>query len=718
MTTIESSPDKAQTPEAALPGKTAGMARGARITQLLRPRRVAFIGGAGLVPAIAYTRAQGFDGIIDIVNRRRAELAGIACVATVDALPAVPDLAFIAVPKDAVLETVAALARLGAGAAICNSSGFAEIDPQGSARQAALVAAAQGMPVIGPNCPGFGNFFDHAVFMVDHFGNHAPARGVAVISNGGAYLSDLGCADRSLPIGYLIGMGNQAMVSMADMLEAVLDDPRVSAVNLYFEALTDVARLSRCAALAARNGVPVVVLKGGRTGAGARAARSHTASLSGSAQIASALFRRFGWIEVQTPSEAIETLKMLAWSALPQGRRTGFITSSGSYAVIGADLAEREGLELVPPSRAAAARLTPLLPDFVAPANPLDISTAQDTDDARQQAIFDAFLADAPDLAIQVMCYPPVGGWDVAIWDASTLAFANAAAGRPAAFINTLPESLPRLVRERLAGAGVAPLQGLEDGMRAVGHAARYGARRNMLRDLRAGLELPEPTVAAGAPSLWDEAQAKAWLAQSGLPVPASAVWSRDTSQRQPFAYPVAVKALAEGLLHKSEVGAVALGIGSSDAVATEIASMRQRLAHQGIDAQHFLVEQMVSGAVAELLVGLRREPGIGLVLTLAIGGIAVELLKDSCTLILPASRDAITQALHGLRTFPLLTGWRGRPACALDAALDAIEGLVRFCMQHAEVCELEINPLMLTPDAAWIADAVLSVRQAPPPTS
>ena len=689
------------------------MARGERITRMLRPRRVAFIGGAGLAPAIAYSRAQGFDGVIDIVNPRRAKLAGISCVPTLDALPAVPDLAFIAVPKEAVTETVAALARLGAGGAVCNSSGFAETDQQGSARQAALVAAAQGMPVIGPNCPGFGNYFDRAVFLMDHFGNHAPARGVAVISNGGAYLSDLGCADRSLPIGYLIGMGNQAAVSMADMLEAVLDDSRVSAVNLYFESLADVARLSRGAALAARKGVPVVVLKGGRTSAGARAAQSHTASLSGSAAIASALFQRFGWIEVQTPSEAIETLKMLGCTALPQGRRTGFITSSGSYAVIGADLAEREGLQLAPPSPAAAARLLPLLPDFVGPANPLDISTAQDTNVARQQEIFDAFLADQPDLAIQVMCYPPAGGWDIAIWDATTLAFSNASAGRPAAFINTLPESLPRQARERLAAAGVAPLQGLEDGMRAVGHATRYGASRALLRERHANLPLPEPTFANAVSAMLDESQAKAWLAECGLPVPASIVWSRDAAQGQHIVYPVAVKALAPGLLHKTEIGAVALGIGSPDGVAAEIAAMQQRLARQGIDAPRFLVEQMVSGAVAELLAGLRREPGIGLVLTLAIGGVAVELLKDSCTLILPAARADLLRALQRLRMFPLLTGWRGRPPGALDAALDAIEGLAGFCTDHPEVCQLEINPLLVTPDAAWIVDAVLSVNQA-----
>lgn len=683
-----------------------------RLRRMLSPRRVAFIGGAGLTPAIAYSRAQGFDGTIDVVNPQRAELCGISCVPSIDALPQAPDLAFIAVPKDAVIDTVAALARIGAGGAVCNSSGFAESDAAGTVRQAALVAAADDMPVIGPNCPGFGNYFDHAVFMMDHFGNHAPARGVAVISNGGAYLSDLGCADRSLPIGYMVGMGNQAAVSMAEMLEAVLEDPRVCAVNLYFEGLGDVARLSRGAAVAARNGVPVVVVKGGRTASGTRAAQSHTASLSGSAEIASALFRRFGWIEAQTPSEAIETLKMLSCTALPQGRRTAFITSSGSYAVLGADLAEREGLQLTPPSGAVADRIAPLLPDFVGPANPLDISTAQTAEVAPQQAIFDDFLSDAHDMALQVMCYPPDGGWDIAIWEATTLAFSQAAAGRPAAFINTLPESLPRHVRERLAAAGVAPLQGLEDGMRAVGHAARYGAARSVLRDRHAELALPEPKSAPDNRSQVDEAQAKAWLAEFGLPVPPAMVFAHEAPLAPAVAFPVALKALADGLLHKTEVGAVALGIADADALVAAISVMRQRLAAQGIAPKGFLVEQMVHGGIAELLAGLRREPGVGLVLTLAVGGVAVELLKDTQTLVLPASRERILQALQRLRLYPLLTGWRGRPAVALDAALDAIDGLARFCAAHEEVSELEVNPLILTAEGAWIADAVLALNR------
>ena len=399
-----------------------------------------------LRPAIEYMQAGGFSGDAVAVNPKRATIAGVPCVASVSELPWVPDVAILVIPKDAVIETVRALSAQGCGGVVCITSGFSE-SADGATRQADLIDAAGDMPVIGPNCPGIANFLDGSAFMMDHFGTHAPGKGVAVISNGGAYLSDLGCADRSQPIAYLIGLGNQAMVTVADMLDVVLDDPRVTAVNIYFEGITNVAKLSRAAAKAARKGIPVVAIKGGRSQAGTRAAQSHTASLSGDAAVASALFRRFGWIEVTTPSEAIETVKKLSFTPVPKGLKTGFITSSGSYAVLGGDIAEKAGLRMEPPSTDAAPAIDAALPPYVGPANPLDISDAHGWPQADQLPIYQAFARDDYDLFAQVMCYPPEGGWDMTTWDATTGALAQAKGDRPAAFVNTLAESLPKEAR-------------------------------------------------------------------------------------------------------------------------------------------------------------------------------------------------------------------------------------------------------------------------------
>ncbi len=674
------------------------------LQRICHPSTVAFFGGSSIEPALDYLAANGFDGEVLAVNPKRDRIGSFHCVHSVADLPWVPDLAVLVVPKESVIGIVTELSGIGCGGVICISSGFSESD-EGEDLQRQLVVAAGEMPVIGPNCPGMANFLDGAVFMMDHFGRHRPVRGVAVISNGGAYLSDLGCADRSLPIAYLAGLGNQVMVSVADMLLEILDDARVTAVNIYFESIRDVETLSMAAAKAADRGIPVVALKGGRTRAGRRAAQSHTASLSGDAEVASALFERFGWIEVGTPSEAIETLKMLSFTAIPNGMSTGLVTSSGSYAVLGGDIAESLGLEMKPPGKAAAVSLVSALPPYVGSANPLDISDAHGWSKERQIPIYRAFLQDDYDVAVQVMCYPPEGGWERSSWDATSSAFAEAAASRPAAFVNTLAEALPRDAREKMIAEGVAPLQDMEDGLRAVAHVCRYGARR---KDLNPGdMLLGTPPEIAKDILQVNEAEAKSELTTAGLSVPRQ--WRVLPGDEPPdIECRCVLKAVVPGLLHKTEAGAVVLGLEPNE-LADEIRCMQSRLALQSLLADEFLIEEMITAAVGELLVGLRRTPEIGLVLTLAIGGVAVELAGEATTLILPARRDQLERALRSLSWYPMIAGYRSKPAANLKSILDTLEGLIEFVTERPAVRELEINPLMLTDSEAVITDVLLT---------
>ncbi len=683
---------------------------------MLRPDSAVFIGGATLEPAIAYCRARGYRGRLYAVNPKREKLAGLNCLPRIEDLPEAPDLAFVAVPKEAVGEVVPALAALGSGAAVCNSAGFSEMEGGGHDRQAALISAAGDMPILGPNCPGFANFADGAVFMMDHFGNHGPGGKVAVLSNGGAYLSDLGCADRGLAMAYLIGLGNQAIVSLADMLSLVLEDSRVRAVNLYFESILDAPQLSQAALEAARRGVAVVTVKGGRSRAGERATLSHTASLAGEAEVATALFERLGFLQVASQSEALETLKMLVSTRHPKGRRAALVTSSGSYAVLGADQAERAGLELPPPSPRAAAALSQVLPSFVGPANPLDIATAHDAGEGEQRRIYDALLGDEVDIALQVMCFPPPGGWEPAGWKRATRALAAAAAARglPCAFVNTLPEALPRAARDWMLADGMAPLMGLEDGIRAVGHAARYAEIVARLTPSPEAEVLLPPLKDGAARVFLDEAQAKARLDSIGIPVPRSIVWS---AGREPpldqLRFPVALKALSPQLTHKSELDAVSLNLPDAASVKAAIGAMRHALASRapGMKVERYLIEEMVTDGLGELLIGIRRVAGIGLALTLGSGGVAAELLGDRVTLLLPAGRQRIEAALRQLKLFPLLEGWRGRPRADVRAALDVIEALARFAQCRPGLSEVEINPLIVRPvgKGAFAVDALLA---------
>lgn len=673
-----------------------------RLKQLLRPRSAVFIGGSRLSAALDYCRANQFEGEMYVVNPFRSDIAGLPCYPTIADLPTVPDLGFVSVPKEAVIETVAALAKAGVAGAICNSAGFSEIAGEGIELQEAFVMAAGEMPVIGPNCPGMANFVDRSVFMQDHFGDHVGVTGgVAVISNGGAYLSDLGTAQRSLPLAYSIGMGNQAVLSVADLFDAILDDERVQAVNLYLESVQDVTKLSQAALKALEREVPVVVVKGGRSQAGQRATQSHTASLAGDDVVLSALFDRLGFIRCATPDEAIETLKMLIFTGRPAGRRLAFNTSSGTYAVLGSDTAESAGLEITPLPGDVGQMLEPLLPAYLTPGNPLDIADGQAWDADRLAALFDPFLTGPYDMAVQVMCFPPDGGTDAESWYGVTDAFARSAkkAGLPCAFVNTLADALPQAARERMIANGMVPLQGLRSGFQAIANAALYNEilSKFQMQSIDSVLMPAAPVLDSTAGHQLNEAESKAILKQAGVLVPQS-LHTVEMEKPWPLAdltYPVVVKAVSNQLLHKSEYGAVILNIQTPEDVLDKVFEIQERFLHD--PTVSFLIEEMVTDSVAELLVSVRHISGIGQALTLGLGGVMVELYKDTQTILLPASLEDIRAALRALKYYPLFVGWRGKPAADLDQIVQTINQIGTFAQsQQNELLELEINPLIV----------------------
>ena len=557
---------------------------------------------------------------------------------SVDQLPEIPDLGFVSVPKEYVIENVKALAEMDVSGTVCNSAGFSELKDDGMDREAELIEAAGSMPVLGPNCPGFANFVDNAAFMQDHFGDHENVeQGVAVISNGGAYISDVCCARRSLPVAYAVGVGNQAMLSIGNMLNVVLDDPRVKAVNLYIESFHNVPALGQAALKAVRKNIPIVVVKGGRTEAGERAAQTHTASIAGDNVVASALFERFGFIEAVNQIQAIETLKMLTCTKRPQGSRVAFLTSSGSYAVIGGDAAQRTGLEIPPMPEVIIEAIKPQIPHFVLPSNPLDIAEAQfESDDVHQNIFSTVLTGDKYDLALLVMSFPPPDGWVSESWyrTAENFALVCEQLDIPCAFINTVPEDLPQDAREQMVKRGLAPLMGIDHGMQAIGDAVRAQQIQKRLSQLSDDeILLPDCDRSADKAYSFDENTAKKMLARHGVSVPDGCVIRCSDDVPELLQYPVVVKALSADLLHKTELGAVELNVIGHEALQNVVASMNQRLSEKVPELQTdaFLVEQMVPNVVAELMVGIRYVEQIGFTLTLAVGGVAVGIVERCC---------------------------------------------------------------------------------------
>lgn len=693
--------------------------------RLLHPKSIAIIGGADAAEVIRQCRRSGYAGEVWAVNSRRAELAALPCYGSVGALPAAPDAAFVAVPREATVEVVADLARLGAGGAVCYASGFAEVGEEGARWQQALSGAAGSMPLLGPNCYGLLNHLDGCALWPDRAGGRRVERGVAILTQSGNIGLNLSMQRHHLPVAYVIALGNMARLGFTALIDALLTDPRVTAIGLHIEGLAEVPAFSAVALRALRQGVPIVALKTGASKLGAQLASSHTSALAGPDALVDALFERTGIARVHDLPALLETLKLLHVCGPLAGRRIGSLSCSGGEASLVADLGERAGLVFPPLPSDVQHALAEVLGPHVPLANPLDYHTYIWADVPRLTACFAALRRAPIDASMLVLDFPNIGADGAANpgemapgWQESLDAFSAAQLGEPgsnqqpaALVVSSLSELMPEVAAQRALAAGIAPMQGLGEALQALKAAAFIGSRHAEVEQLQAVAQLP--TLLTGEACAFTEAEAKQKLAVFGVPVPAQRTVNSvaaAVAAAAAIGYPVVVKAHSPLLAHKSEAGAVKLNLRDDAEVREAVEAMAARDPSIG----SWLVEAMVGNGVAELLVGITRDPQFGLALTLGAGGVHVELFGDTRTLLWPAQRGEIEAALLGLRCAPLLRGHRGKPAADLPALLDAIEAVLGFAEAHAaELVELEINPLIAIPHGAVAVDALLRLADS-----
>ena len=709
----------------------ATVAESKALRRLFSPRHIAVFGGASAQEAVRQCQALGFDGPIWPVHPTRKEMEGLACFASVQDLPEAPDASFVAVPRQATVEVVRQLAARGAGGAICYASGFAEVGGDGVALQAALVQAAGSMALIGPNCYGMLNYLDGVALWPDQHGGQRQSQGVALITQSGNIGLNLTMQTRGLPLAYLITVGNKAGNSMESLVESLLSDPRVSVIGLHIEGLDDVAAFSRVAIKALRQGVPLVALKAGSSALGAQTAMSHTSSLAGPDALYDALFARCGIARVRDPAGLIETCKFLHVHGPLSGKRIISASCSGGEASLVADLAQPRGLEMpaIPP--AAQARLRAMLGDKVNVANPLDYHTYIWGDLAAQTECFSGLMDCGFDASLLVLDYPRLDRCSADSWGTTVAAFAAAASsgGHGATVVASLPEDLPEEYANALMAQGIAPMHGIPDCLDAIAHAARMGAARARSSELHplselvplvwqasngqvdaAGVQAAQNCTASGAPSnTLDEAAGKQALAAFGLPAPrglvVSAAEAADVADS--LGYPVVVKAVSAQLAHKTEAGGVQLNVQNAEGV-------RAAMARMAALSDRFLIEQMATQVVAEIIVGVQRDAQFGLSLTLGAGGILVELLQDVQTLLFPVARADVQSALRGLKAWPLLAGFRGKAAGDVEALVDAVLAIATYAQANAHrLLELDVNPVLVMPEGQGVLAVDALIRLA-----
>ncbi len=679
------------------------------LRRLFAPRHVAVFGGGAAVEVVRQCRALGFDGAIWPLHPRHAQVEGYPCFRDVASLPEAPDASFIAVPRDATVDIVAQLAARGAGGVICYASGFAEVGGSGIALQRRLVAAAGDMPLVGPNCYGMLNYLDGVALWPDQHGGERVGRGVAIVSQSGNIALNLTMQRRNLPLAYLITVGNKAGVGIESIVEALLQDERVSAIGLHIEGLDDISAFSQVALQALARGVPLVALKAGSSVIGASTAISHTGSLAGPDALYDALFKRLGIARVADPAGLLETLKLLHVFGALAGRRIISASCSGGEASLVADLAQPRRLELPVLPVPARDALHAVLGDKVALANPLDYHTYIWGDLWAQTACFCALMSCRFDMHLLVLDFPRADRCVSGAWQTTVDAFvaAHAKTGAPCTVVASMPEGMPDGVARQLLERGIAPMQGVAECLDAIGHAAAIGAAR--ARGARTVALLPVAPAPEGPIRTLDEVAAKAVLVRFGLRVPrGQVVAAHETAAKATeLGFPVVVKAVSGALAHKTEVGAVRLNLRDGRAVDAAVQAMA------GL-SDRFLVEQMAQDVVAEFIVGVQYDPQFGLTLTLGAGGVLVELLHDVATLLLPATRDDIGAAFATLRCWPLACGYRGRPVGDVAALLDAVQAILACAQAHASgLLELDVNPVLLLPQGQGVVAVDALIRLA-----
>jgi acyl-CoA synthetase (NDP forming) len=640
------------------------------------------------------------------VNPRHASVEGVACVPDAAALSEAPDLAIVAVRAEAVLDTVAAAADRGTRTFLVFSSGFAELDEAGAARERALreLAHERGLAVVGPNSLGvidFGTrFYGTFGSLVD--GADLTPGPVALVTQSGAIGSYV-CAmahARGLGFSHMVSTGNEAVLDAAQIASAALDEPGVRAVALYLEGVRSGRHLTGFFALARRRNVPVVLLRAGDSERGQAAARSHTGALAGSARVSDAVLQRYGVIGVSTPEDLVVACQAVVAEAAWGGRRVGVLTGSGGGGVLVSDACSRWGLEVPALGSGTRDRLRELLPDWASVTNPVDVTATVLIDP--HSSLDRCLRVLASDMGLdELVVFMGAGG-----------SFGPGLARRIVAELPTIGKrcsviwlGAPPEVMGILHAGGVPVFVGVEECIRPMAPLARA-------RDGGRGLA-PESPPDPAAPALarfldarqdavLDEDESKTLLELAGVPgLPPRRVLTAGqlaTGADLGLAFPLAVKVLARDIAHKSAAGGVVLGVPDAAALAAAIT----RVHAAGVAAvgagrvRGVLVEQMAPAGV-EVIVGVATDPVYGRVLAVGPGGVLAELVDD-VTIVLPtAGPDEVRTRLAGTRLARLLAdaGADVDALCALVARLARLVGADGRTGLPG-VRELDLNPVLV----------------------
>ncbi len=695
------------------------------IDRLLRPRSVALVGASptpSSLGASVLTNLQdaGFAGELYLINPKRAEINGRPCLPDIDSLPLGVDCAVLAIPRAGVLEAVAACGRRGVGGVIIFSAGFAESGTGGRAEQQKLaeIAHAYGMIIEGPNCLGMVNFLDGIplTFVFTPVNPPTNERCIAVASQSGAMAAvvGVGLRHREIGVSFSISTGNEAVSTVEDYVEYLLDDDHTAVILMMVEQFRRPKKFLKLAARARALGKYIVLLHPGRSSAARASAETHTGAMAGDFDVMRTKVAHAGVVAADTLEELLDVSEILLRCPSLPASGAAVLTESGAFKALSLDFCEMLGLPLPALGDATAAALRQAMPDFIPATNPLDITAHALVDPDLYRRTLPPILADEnysslvlgiilTDEATSQLKFPPILDAIKAIKPSKAVIFAGLDEGA----------LVPQEYVSELRALNVPFFPSPERAFRALACVTAFAAQQTRSSSDRILLE----RVPKLMPGVMPECKSKQVLKALGIPIPRGAL-ARNVEEAQAIAgrigYPVVLKAQSAELSHKSDAGGVVLNLANPEEVAAGWQRMHSDIERErpGIILDGVLVEKMGARG-AELIVGARNDPDWGAVLLIGIGGVQAEVLKDVRLIPPGLSVEAIVGEIHKLKMAALLKGFRGNPALDVHAVAEILDRLGAFVLAAPQVKEVDINPVIVYPEGqgAVALDALIVTR-------
>ena len=657
------------------------------LNKLFRPKKLAIIGGYWADFVYDENIKIGFKGKIWHINPKRRTTKKKKYYKSLADLPSIPDCVYIAVSNDLTIKLMKDISDMGAGGAVCLASRFSELNTtEGKEKTKKLIDNSGKTPFLGPNCYGFINYFDRVSVWSDQVAGNQTNKGVAIICQSGTIGNTISFNHRSLPIGYIISLGNQAKIGIEDTIEYALKDKRVTAIGIYAEGFTSINKLIRVLKISKEKKIPIAIVKVGRSKIASKTILTHTGSLSGKENIYDALFKRMGVARCETLSELTELLKYFHTHGVISNDQISIMGPSGGDMAMLGDAAEALNLKFGKIKPQIKNDLKKVNHPGVIVSNPFDMQTYNWNDPDNIEKTFKIFFKNNFSSISLMLDFPNMEKCDTHEWDAIVNKYIKVAKKyKNGSLISSLSDTMPKHIRDKCINNGISPLQGMKEALFTIKKAIEIGSiwkNESAVKNYKVKRQNKNIKT-------YSEFESKKILKKIGIRIPKGIISDKIKLKKDSakIGYPLVAKIHSNMIFHKSE----------HNGVKTNIKNFNELISKTKTFKNQILLEKMVKDSLIEILIGIKIDDEFGPVIVIGAGGIYTELIRETKTLLLPLTKNDIQNELKNMKIGKILFGYRNQDRADIDSLIKTILSLSKFAEKNInKLHEIEINPLIV----------------------